>query len=43
MRCRLGASTTPFSQMIPVISSAGVMSNAGLRTDTPSAAQRVSR
>ena len=31
-----GASTTPRSVMIPVMSSAGVTSNAGLRTETPS-------
>jgi hypothetical protein len=42
-RSRSGDSTTPFSQMIPVTSSAGVTSNAGLRTETPSGAQRVPR
>lgn len=38
-----GSRTTPFSQMMPVMSSAGVTSNAGLRTETPSGAQRVPR
>lgn len=42
-RSRVGLSTTPFSQMMPVMSSAGVTSKAGLRTETPSGAQRVSR
>ena len=34
---------TPFSQMMPVISDAGVTSNAGLRTLTPCGAQRMPR
>ena len=38
-----GGDAIPFSQMMPVMSSAGVTSKAGLRTDTPCGAQRVSR
>jgi hypothetical protein len=43
MRARFGFFTTPRSVMIPVISSAGVTSKAGLRTETPSGAQRLPR
>jgi len=42
-RARFGFFTTPRSVMMPVISSAGVTSNAGLRTETPCGAQRWSR
>ena len=44
-RCaaRFGFFTTPRSVMMPVISSAGVTSKAGLRTATPSGAQRLPR
>ena len=40
---RLGGIAMPFSLMMPVMSSAGVTSKAGLRTSTPSGAQRAPR